>query len=137
MAEDMKKEPMVIFQPAGRRGYVRKGITIKQASRELGVDIEGLCSEVATCGKCRVRIEKGSLSKQSDESRMGNLDEINEAEKKLLSPQEQQDGYRLACQAHIQGDVVVFVPEESRMDKQVIRKAAKEISTALKPAVRK
>ena len=30
------------------------------ASRELGVDVEGICGEWATCGKYRVRIERGS-----------------------------------------------------------------------------
>lgn len=48
MTENMNENPMVIFQPSGRRGYVKKGVTIRQASRDLGVDIEGLCSGVAT-----------------------------------------------------------------------------------------
>ncbi len=36
---------MVIFQPSGRRGEVPKGITLIEASRLLGVDIEALCGE--------------------------------------------------------------------------------------------
>lgn len=35
----------IIFQPSGRRGEVEKGITIIEASRQIGVDIETLCGE--------------------------------------------------------------------------------------------
>ena len=133
----MKQQPMVIFQPSGRRGYVNDGKTIKEASHELGVDIEGICGEEGTCGKCKVRIEKGIFEEYSVDSRVENLSQIGETERKMLTTQQQHDGYRLACQAHIHGDVVVFVPEESRRGKQVIRKAARDIAIELKPAVRK
>jgi uncharacterized 2Fe-2S/4Fe-4S cluster protein (DUF4445 family) len=46
-------------------------------------------------------------------------------------------GIRLACSCEIHGDLKVFVPERSRAGKQVVRKAAKELSIALDPAVRK
>ena len=51
--------------------------------------------------------------------------------------EQERAGYRLACQAHVLDSIVVFVPEESRMGKQVVRKAAKEIKIDLKPAVKK
>jgi len=54
---------MVIFQPSGRRGEVPKGITVIEASRLLGVDIEALCGEKKVCGKCVVRIEEGHFEK--------------------------------------------------------------------------
>ena len=47
---------MVIFQPSGRRGEVPKGITVIEASRLLGVDIEALCGEKKVCGKCVVKL---------------------------------------------------------------------------------
>ena len=137
MPADENQECMVIFQPSGRRGYINKGKTIKEASIALGVDIEGICGEKATCGKCRIRIDEGFFEKYGIESRIENLSPVMEAEKKFLSPQQVHDGYRLACQAHIHGDVAVFVPEESRMGKQVVRKAAREMAIKLKPAVRK
>ncbi len=127
----------VIFQPSGRRGYISNGESIKQASQELGVGIEGLCGDKGTCGKCRVRIEEGVFAKYGIESRMENLSPLNKVEKKLLTSKQQRDGYRLACQTHIRGDIVVFVPEESRLARQVVRKAAGEIAVEMKPAVRK
>jgi len=128
---------MVIFQPSGRRGYVSRGKTIKEASRDLGVDLEGICGDKATCGKCRVRIEEGVFNKYGIESKMANLTPISEAERKFFNLQQERNGYRLACQAGIQGDILVFVPEESRMGKQIVRKAPTDRAIDLKPAVKK
>jgi len=137
MTKNESQKYMVIFQPSGRRGYIDEGKTIKEASVEIGVDIEGICGDKATCGKCKVRIEEGFFQKYGIESQMGCLSPIGEAERKFINAQQVRDGYRLACQAQVHGNVVVFVPEESRMGKQVVRKAAKEIAIEVKPAVRK
>jgi uncharacterized 2Fe-2S/4Fe-4S cluster protein (DUF4445 family)/NADPH-dependent glutamate synthase beta subunit-like oxidoreductase len=128
---------MVIFQPSGRRGYVPKGKTLKEASIALGVDIEGICGEKAICGKCKVRIEQGVFEKYGVESSREHLSPMGPTERKFFSLQQERGGYRLACQAKILDDVIVFVPEESRMGKQVVRKAAKEINIELKPAIKK
>ena len=128
---------MVIFQPSGRRGYVPKGKTLKEASVALGVDIEGICGEKAICGKCKVRVEQGVFDKYGIESSRDHLSPMSPTERKFFSLQQERAGYRLACQAHILGDIIVFVPEESRMGKQVVRKAAREINIELKPAVKK
>jgi uncharacterized 2Fe-2S/4Fe-4S cluster protein (DUF4445 family)/thioredoxin reductase len=128
---------MVIFQPSGRRGYIQKGKTLKEASVALGVDLEGICGEKAICGKCKVRIEQGLFEKYGIESSREHLSDMGPTERKFFSLQQERGGYRLACQAKVVGDVIVFVPEESRMGKQVVRKAAKEINIELKPAVKK
>ncbi len=137
MPEGRQGEHLVIFQPSGRRGYIAEGKTIKEASRDLGVDIEGICGEKAVCGKCRVRIEEGFFEKYGIESMREHLTPISETERKFFNLQQERSGYRLACQAGIQGDILVFVPEESRMGKQFVRKAATDRAIELKPAVRK
>jgi uncharacterized 2Fe-2S/4Fe-4S cluster protein (DUF4445 family) len=128
---------IVIFQPSGRRGHISKGKTIKQASVEVGVDIEGICGEKGTCGKCQVRIVQGRFDKYGIDSSRSNVSPLVETERKFITAREINSGYRLACQANILGDIVVFVPEQSRLGKQVIRKKAREIDIELKPAVRK
>jgi len=120
------KEAMIIFQPSGRRGKVPLGETLLEASRRLGVDIESLCGEKMLCGKCRVRIEEGGE----------NLTEFQEEEGKFIPPAERREGLRLACAARIRGDVLVFVPEESRVSNQVIRKAATKRRIKVDPAVK-
>ena len=137
MPERQNQKFMVVFQPSGRRGYIDRGNNLKQASRELGVDIEGICGEAGTCGTCLVRVEDGFFEKYGIKSGRSHLSPLTEAERKFINTHMENQGYRLACQAQIQGNVVVFVPEESRMGKQIVRKAAREIDIEVKPAVRK
>jgi uncharacterized 2Fe-2S/4Fe-4S cluster protein (DUF4445 family) len=132
----MSKKYRVIFQPSGRRGEVEEGKTLLEAAQSLGVDIEALCGNKKVCGKCKVRIEEGYFEKDNMESGMAHLSPLTEAEKKHIKP-EDGPGIRLSCTAEVRGDVKVFVPERSRAGKQVVRKAAKELSIKLDPAVRK
>ena len=138
MTEQGNQKHKIIFIPSGRRGEIEDGKNIKEASEALGVGIEGVCGSKATCGKCKVRIEEGSFEKYHIESRGSNLTKITKPEKKHISEHMAKEGYRLACQAWIHGDVMVFVPEESRLAKQIVRKAAREIPwLEMKPAVKK
>jgi uncharacterized 2Fe-2S/4Fe-4S cluster protein (DUF4445 family) len=132
----MLKKHKVIFQPSGRRGEIEDGKTILEAAQAMGVDIEGLCGNKKVCGKCKVRIEEGYFEKDNIDSGMAHLSPLSEAEKKHIKP-EDGPGIRLSCTAEVHGDVKVFVPERSRAGKQVVRKAAKELTIRLDPAVKK
>ncbi len=127
---------MVIFQPSGRRGEVPRGINIIEASRLLGVDIEALCGEKKVCGKCIVRIEEGHFEKYGITSSMDNVSPWQEEEDKFINEDRKQKGFRLGCVAKVEGDILVFVPEESRAGKQVVSKAARDIHIEHNPAVR-
>jgi uncharacterized 2Fe-2S/4Fe-4S cluster protein (DUF4445 family) len=127
---------MVIFQPSGRRGEVPKGITVIEASRLLGVDIEALCGEKKVCGKCVVRIEEGHFEKFNIESSMSHVSSWQEEEDKFITPDRREKGFRLGCTATVEGDLLVFVPEESRAGKQVVSKAARDIHIEHDPAVK-
>jgi len=127
---------MVIFQPSGRRGEVPKGINLIEASRLLGVDIEALCGEKKVCGKCIVRIEEGHFEKYNIQSSISNVSPWNEEEEKFINAERKEKGFRLGCMAQVQGDILVFVPEESRAGKQVVSKAARDIYIEQNPAVK-
>ncbi len=127
---------MVIFQPSGRRGEVPKGISLIEASRLLGVDIETLCGEKQVCGKCKVRIEEGRFQKDGIESKKSNVSPWQELEDKFIKAKEKEIGYRLACASKVEGDLLVFVPEESRAGKQIVSKAARDIHIEYNPAVK-
>jgi len=133
----------LVFQPSGTRGKVQAGISIRRAATSLGVEIESICADVATCGKCRVLIEDG---------RLGNIDSSPDHASAIRSTEElwitrraktwrkmglDPDRLRLSCQAEIQGDMVVFVPESSRGNRQIIRKAATDRHIDIHPAVRR
>ena len=133
----MKSEKFkVVFQPSGRRGEVEGGKTLLEASRELGVDIESVCGGMEGCGKCLVKIEKGRFEKLGIHSRLSHVSEWQASEERFIDVKERAEGYRLACATRLRGDVLVFVPEESRAGKQVIRKAAREIRIDHGPAVK-
>src|SRR5512141_623251 len=134
----MTKKYKVIFQPSGRRGEIEEGKTLLEAGQALGVDIEGLCGNKKVCGKCKVRIEEGYFEKDNIDSGMKHIHPpvASPDELKHIKPQDG-PGIRLACQCEVRGDVKVFVPERSRAGKQVVRKAAKELTIKLDPAVRK
>ncbi len=127
---------VVIFQPSGRRGEVPKGINLIEASRLLGVDIEALCGEKKVCGKCIVRVEEGHFEKYGITSSMSHVSEWLEEEEKFINPERREKGFRLGCVAKVQGDVLIFVPEESRAGKQVVSKAARDIHIDHDPAVK-
>lgn len=134
----MSRKFKVIFQPAGRRGEIEEGTTILKAAQLLGVDLEALCGDKKVCGKCKVRIEEGYFEKDNLESGMSHITpaEAGADELKHIKP-EDGPGVRLACSCEIHGDLKVFVPERSRAGKQVVRKAASELTIALDPAVKK
>ena len=132
----LKESVKIIFQPSGRRGEVEKGISIIEAARRIGADIEALCGEKGVCGKCKVRIEEGIFEKYGIQSRHEHVSEWQEEEGKFIELQEREDGYRLGCCAKITGDLLVFVPEESRAGKQVVSKAARDIPISWDPAVK-
>ena len=131
----MEHEVMVIFQPAGKRGNVKKSINIIEASRELGVDIENLCGGVKACGKCKVRIEEGFFQKLGINSTRLNVTPWQEEEGAFINQQEKFEGYRLGCCTNIIGDILIFVPEESRAGKPVVSKTAREIPIVNNPSV--
>ncbi|RJX24207.1 MAG: DUF4445 domain-containing protein [Dethiobacter sp.] len=126
----------VIFQPSGRRGIVEAGKNLLEAARELGVDIESPCGGSKVCGKCKVKIEEGFFEKFGIESRMSSLSPTMEEEKDELEKQELENNYRLACCAEVQGNILVFVPEESRGAQQVILETGREREISVDPAVR-
>jgi len=141
----MTKKHTVILQPSGRRGQVEEGMSIRAAARELGVEIESICAENATCGKCMVLVEEGRFEKYNIDSKREHLSPVGVEERaylarrpKLLKDKGWEIGQvRLSCQCKVLGDVLINVPEESRGNKQIVRKSARERAIEIKPSVRK
>jgi uncharacterized 2Fe-2S/4Fe-4S cluster protein (DUF4445 family) len=66
----------------------------------------------------------------------GALTEWNEVEARYKRIRGLVDGRRLGCQAKVMGDVVIDVPPESQVHKQVIRKSATMRDIVMDPATR-
>lgn len=134
--QDLQGGPFVLFQPSGRRGRVPEGVSLLDAANQLGVGLESLCRGVQTCGKCRVRIEEGRFEKEGVVSTREHASEMNEPERAQLDAVGTTDEERLACATMVHGDLVIFVPEESRTSKQIVRKEAGTQVIDLDPAIR-
>ena len=63
-----------------------------------GIEFERPCGGIFHCGKCKIKVS-------------GNLDEISEEEKALLSDAEIAEGIRLACFAHALGEVSLSISD--------------------------
>jgi len=103
----LPRKVQIVFEPDGLRSNVNPGVTILEAAKICGIKIRSECGGHGFCGKCKV------IAKTPE-----GLTSLSEREKELLSNQEIKKGYRLACQAYIKGNTVIYVPEESRITKR-------------------
>ena len=137
MQVDKLSGHLVVFEPSGRRGRVAHNVTLLDAARELGEDIESVCGGKLVCGKCIIQIDKALSARHGIKSISKPLSPPTQKELKLLKARGLDNSFRLTCHARVLGDVAVFVPETSRIAKQVMRKASIKRTVKLKPAVRK
>lgn len=121
-----------MFTPSGRRGTFAAGITVLDAARALGVDLDSVCGGRGICGRCQVRVG----SRPGIEGRADRLSAPAETEAQYHGRRPLLAGYRLGCAATITDDVVIDVPEESQVHRQVVRKRAEVDSLPVDPVVR-
>ena len=123
---------LVVFMPSGRRGRFAAGTPLLDAARTLGVYVESVCGGRGLCGRCQVEVAEGVFDKHGVVSRAAHLTAPGEAEGRTRM----QPGRRLSCAARIVGDLVVDVPAEFAVNRQVVRKRAETRRIALDTATR-
>ncbi|MCR4282717.1 MAG: 2Fe-2S iron-sulfur cluster-binding protein, partial [Bauldia sp.] len=127
---------LIVFTPSGKRGRVAEGISVLDAARALGVDLDSVCAGRGICGRCQIDVAEGEFQKHGIASRAANLSPWNGVEQRYADVRGPlHPGRRLGCQAHVLADVVVDVPAESQVHRQVIRKAADLRPIRLDPVV--
>ncbi|MWB77465.1 DUF4445 domain-containing protein [Pseudooceanicola sp. 216_PA32_1] len=120
----MAQDPLVIFTPSGKRGRVPAGTPVLSAARQLGVDLDSVCGGRGICSKCQITPSYGDFPKHGVTVREDALTEWNAVEARYDRVRGLKKGRRLGCQATIQADVVIDVPPESQVHRQVVRKEA-------------
>ena len=127
----------IVFTPSGRRGTFPLGARLLDAARSIGVDVDSVCGGRGLCGRCRIVCMDGDFAKHAIRSRPGNLSAVNEIEARYSERLRQlAHNHRLSCQATILGDLVIDVPPESQMHRQVVRKDIELRDIELNPATR-
>ena len=136
MTDAASQDALVIFTPSGKRGRFALGTPILTAARQLGVDLDSVCGGRGICSKCQIQPGYGEFPKHGVTVAADALSEWNEVEARYKRVRGLIDGRRLGCQAKVMGDVIVDVPPESQVHKQVIRKSASDRVIAMDPATR-
>ena len=132
----MAHDPLVVFTPSGKRGHFPIGTPVLTAARQLGVDLDSVCGGRGICSKCQITPSYGEFSKHGVTVANTALSEWNSVEQRYQDKRGLKAGRRLGCQATIQSDVVIDVPPESQVHKQVVRKAASARVITMDPATR-
>ena len=132
----MSQDPLVVFTPSGKRGHFPKGTPVLTAARQLGVDLDSVCGGRGICSKCQITPSYGEFPKHGVTAVDGALSDWNAVEQRYDDKRGLTTGRRLGCQAKIEGDIVIDVPAESQVHKQVVRKAASDRVIAMDPATK-
>ena len=129
-------DALVVFTPSGRRGRFEHGTTVLEAARRLGVDLDSVCGGRGICGRCQIEVSEGEHAKHGIVSSPAHLTPAGELEARYAAERGLADGRRLGCTACVTGDLVVDVPPESQLYRQVVRKEADAHPIELDPVVR-
>ena len=132
----MSEDPLVIFTPSGKRGRFPIGTPILTAARQLGVDLDSVCGGRGICSKCQITPSFGEFPKHGVTVAEDALSAWNEVEDRYDRIRGLAKGRRLGCQAKVIGDVVVDVPPESQVHRQVVRKRVEARDITLNPSIR-
>ena len=126
----------IVFTPSGKKGEFHTGTSVLDAARSLGVDLESSCGGVGTCGRCQVIPEIGTFAKHAIKSNTDNLNKWTGTETRYEQKNAKlAHNRRLGCCAVLQGDMVIDIPPDSQLHKQVIRKSAVAMDMEIAPLV--
>jgi uncharacterized 2Fe-2S/4Fe-4S cluster protein (DUF4445 family) len=126
---------LVVFTPSGRRGRFLEGTNLLDAARKLGVDLDSVCGGRGICGRCQVVPVEGSFPKHGITSQLDHLSAFSDAERTYDERKGLSAGRRLGCHAAVLGDLVIDVPPDSHVHRQVVRKEADAREIELDPVV--
>ncbi len=97
-------EYSVKFDLAEQPILVPKGTTIAEAAQQAEVEVLQPCGGQGRCGRCAVKVESGKVRRRST---------------LRLSANDVAQGYALACQTVIEGEVEVTVPPQEQVKRRL------------------
>ena len=129
------KDALVLFMPSGRRGRFVIGTPVLEAARSLGVYVESVCGGRGICGRCQVRLAEGVFAKHGITSAADHLSATSETEQRYATVRTLPADRRLSCSVQILGDVVIDIPSDVAVNRQLVRKRSEARSIARDLAV--
>jgi uncharacterized 2Fe-2S/4Fe-4S cluster protein (DUF4445 family) len=107
---------------ATKEARVPAGTTLFDCASWNGVAIDSTCGGHGTCKKCKVRVASGDQP-------------VSTVDPRAFSPEELKAGWRLACRAQAEADLVVEVPPLQTRPKAALAGVGRHV--ILRPAVQK
>ena len=95
----------VRFLPLEREVEVPAGTLLSDAAQQAGVELMMPCGGQGRCGRCALVVEDGDVRRRTTQR---------------LSPQDVAAGYALACQTTVEGDVVVTLLPQERIERRLV-----------------
>jgi uncharacterized 2Fe-2S/4Fe-4S cluster protein (DUF4445 family) len=95
---------LVKFDIAAESVRVPTGTLLSEAARLAGVEIMQPCGGQGRCGRCTVQVMEGAVRRRST---------------LRLSAEDVAQGFALACQTVVEGDVVVAVPPQEKIERRL------------------
>ncbi|MFC2045807.1 ASKHA domain-containing protein [Chloroflexota bacterium] len=113
----------IIIEPLGLRGKCLDNESILSCARRLGVGINSVCGGKGTCHSCKVQVTSGTFS------------DLTQSEGETFTPQEIENGWRLACQIYPASDCKIRVPADSMTTSQRTQVEGLEVKVEPEPPV--
>jgi uncharacterized 2Fe-2S/4Fe-4S cluster protein (DUF4445 family) len=128
---------LVVFTPSGKRERLPEGASLLDAARRLGVDLDSVCGGRGICGRCQIEVASGRFAKHGVTSLPDHVSPWSPIEERYVEKRGAlAPGRRLGCQAKICGDLVIAVPPDSQVHRQVVRKRVEAHPIEIDPVVR-
>lgn len=99
------KKHTVSFDIAKKAVDVPTNTTLVDAAIKAGIEIQQPCGGQGRCGRCVVKIDKGRIRRRSD---------------LRLTAEDIEQGYTLACQSVVEGNVNVTVPPQEKIQRRLV-----------------
>jgi uncharacterized 2Fe-2S/4Fe-4S cluster protein (DUF4445 family) len=119
---DGAERARVRFEPEGAEVRVPSGTPVFDAASWNGIAIDSTCGGHGTCKKCKVRVVEGELP-------------VSTVDPRAFTPDELNDGWRLACRAPARGELVIEVPPLQTRPKAALVGVGRHV--ILRPSVQK
>ncbi|MFQ5419290.1 MAG: ASKHA domain-containing protein [Anaerolineae bacterium] len=97
-------EHLVKFDVVSETVAVSTGSLLTEVAHEAGIDIAQPCGGQGRCGRCAVQVTDGRVRQRST---------------LRLSAEDVANGYVLACQAVVEGDVDIHVPPQETLERRL------------------
>lgn len=106
----MREKLKVFFSSLEKEVEVEEGENLLEIAKKAGVHLNNFCGGKGLCGKCKLIIRQGKIKSEPSS---------------LLTEEESQKGYILACQTVVYSNVKVDIPLESQSTEDQILVSSK------------